>query len=411
MNDAGDIRERMRAESLADEEFQRALTACATADDLAAVIAMRLAVETGRAAALVEQAGRGQNAPPDWTFASAPPRQWLPVQIFADGEGAKVEWVHFGFAPLVEPFFEQSLARAMALPASALLRCATPLETLLEFASERPPEGLIFHMSRCGSTLVAQMLGALEGSAVVAEAPVLDQAIQLHLAGQFPAELVRGLTGALLRDRAGDTRHLFVKLDAWHTLALPRIAALFPSSRWAFLFRDPVEVLVSQARKPGMHVTPGAIPFELFGLRGGEGVSPPNYPAWVIGAIARAGLGAAGLDRGLLVEYADLPGAVTRAILPHFGVEPGEGDTERLAEAGARYSKQPHRAFAEDRAEKQGAADTELRARAETMGLIATHSALRRASKQSGGVTPNEFRLVRSSIPIRRVAVNFRWDG
>src|SRR5438874_313448 len=42
------------------------------------------------------------------------------------------------------------------------------------------PSGLIFHMSRCGSTLVSQMLAALPANIVVSEAPPIDAIVQAY---------------------------------------------------------------------------------------------------------------------------------------------------------------------------------------------------------------------------------------
>lgn len=131
-------------------------------------------------AALLDQVA---DQPPTRRLATPPPRQWLPVQVYAEGETLLVEWLHFGFAPLAEPFFEQSVARARTLPANRLLRCATPLAALSALDGAPPPDGLIFHMSHCGSTLVAQMIAALDRTVVVSEAPPLDLALQLYLRG------------------------------------------------------------------------------------------------------------------------------------------------------------------------------------------------------------------------------------
>jgi hypothetical protein len=52
------------------------------------------------------------------------------------------------------------------------------------------------------------------------------------------------MVAALGQARAGETR-LFLKLDCWHMRDLPLFRRAFPNTPWVFLYRDPVEVLVS----------------------------------------------------------------------------------------------------------------------------------------------------------------------
>jgi hypothetical protein len=361
----------------ADEAFERRLASCADPADLARVLALADGSVENWSAALATAAA-ARDRPPLLHLHRAPPRQWLPVQIYgAEGE-LRVEWLHFAFAPLDDPFFEQTIARSATHPINLLLRCSTSLEVLLDFSRCDQPDGLVFHLSRCGSTLVGQMLGALDRVTVISEPPVLDQAIKLFLDGVIPEQLVQGMAGALLRQRFAETGPRIVKLDSWHTLALPRIAELFPSAASLFLFRDPIEVLVSQERRPGLHARRGGVPLDSFGLDGAEAIADRDYLPWVIAAIARAGLEAAPTGRIALCDYAGLPGALETRILPHFGIEPDAAGRTALAAAARRNAKQPRAIFVPDAAAKQAAADAELRSRARAHGLPALYAELKR---------------------------------
>src|SRR6185437_13521248 len=86
-----------------------------------------------------------------------PGADWLPVQVVDLGGQVFVDWLYFGARPLREPFnraFRYRLALADFLAGAAA-------------AQSLKPSGLIFHMSRCGSTLAAQMLAAREDTIVV----------------------------------------------------------------------------------------------------------------------------------------------------------------------------------------------------------------------------------------------------
>jgi len=161
----------------------------------------------------------------DW-----PGRNWLPAALVpAPGELA-IDWVHFGDAPLHDSFFEDSLRRARRLPINALLKVCTPLGVLGKPApadAAAAPDGLIFHMSRCGSTLVSQMLAAMPGGIVVSEAPPLDAIVQMtHSHPEAPLDqrvaLLRGMAAALGRDRFGNRRHQDRQLAQPRAAAVPR---------------------------------------------------------------------------------------------------------------------------------------------------------------------------------------------
>src|SRR5439155_24789392 len=144
----------------------------------------------------------------------------------------------------------------------------TPIEVLAELQAAEPgipPTGFIFHMSRCGSTLISQMLAALPQNVVVSEAGPVDAVLRARFqAPDLPEReqigWLQGIVSALGRRRTGEESHFFVKLDAWHTLDLPLIQRAFPDVPWLFLYRNPVEVMVSHARQPGSQLVPGMLP-------------------------------------------------------------------------------------------------------------------------------------------------------
>lgn len=325
-----------------------------------------------------------RNLAPLWRRDTAPPAGWMPVRLFEQGGEWQVEWIHALFSPLSDPFLEDSTRRMQAHPANLLLRCSTPSSVLAGFAGSDQPDVLIFHISRCGSTLMAQMFGALDGTRVLAEPPVLDAAIQLYLRGLADPWLVQGMAGALGRSPAGPLCRRVIKFDSWHSLALARIADLFPEARTIIVFRDPIEVLVSHRTSPGMQVLKGAVPYDVFGLAGAWEVELDEFAAWAIAGIARAALAHADRPGILLCDYASLPESFAEHILPHCQIAADTVELERLAAIGARHSKQPGVLFASDTRAKQDEAGPELRALAEKYGLQSIHSGLRERTHLRG---------------------------
>lgn len=282
-----------------------------------------------------------------------PGPRWLPVGLSNDGAQLTVDWAHFGQDRLDSSFFETDLRLARTRPVTRLLQWRTPLGGLIEqFGQDAPRlDGLIFHMSRCGSTLVTQSLAALPGTLALSEPPPLDEVVQLCQArGDFDPQVKLALMRAMvsvLTMGVGDpseTRRRFIKTDCWHAGALPLFRAAFPDTPWICLFRDPLDVLNSHEAMPGSQTLPGAHA-ALVGIDDPEAVPGLDFSARVLAATCHAAADHAALGGGLFIDYADLPGALWDRILPHFGIAPDAQETALIAAALQRDAKQPQKKF------------------------------------------------------------------
>jgi hypothetical protein len=314
------------------------------------------------AAAQAETALRRPAARREMDAGWLPSADWVPFRIVESAWPA-VEWCHLAGRRYTEPFFEDTVRRCLSHPFNRLFRPRTPVADLANLHPGRPA-GLIFHTSRCGSTLVSQMLAVLPGTIMVSEAEPVDTLLRGFpgLREEERTAALRGLLGALGRPRNPGERHLVFKLDAWSALQLPLLRRAFPGVPWAFVYRDPVEVLVSHQRQPGRHMVPGLLQPPLPGLDP-AGIPREEYAARVLAAIVEAVLEEHRPGESLLVAYPELPGAVT-SLLDHFGIETGDEDEVRLREAAARDAKDPARRFEPDGAAKQ----------AEVAPIIRTHA-------------------------------------
>lgn len=289
----------------------------------------------------------------------APPVGWLPIAL-TPGEDA-VDWAFFGARRLTESFFGESLPPVRSSPLNRFLRLRTPLAAL-EGVAGPAPDGLVFHMSRCGSTLVGRMLGAAQGSTVLSEAAPIDAVVRSDLPWARRVVLLRGVVAALGRARgAGDAR-LFLKLDCWHAMAFDLFREAFPRTPWIHLHRAPQEVLVSHARDVGMQMVPQVVAPSVFGLAE-PAVPDADYRARVLAAIGEAMLAAKARDgAGLLVGYEALPAAVSERILPHFGWTPTAAEAQAIGAAAAIDAKASGRMFRPDGASKRAEIDEAIRA-------------------------------------------------
>jgi hypothetical protein len=347
-----------------DAAVQAALQAVDEADDFAA-LCLRLAQQHGLALDEAELAtalkpdplGIARLMAPAAPGPDLPPAGWLPVAV--DGQVLAVEWLHFGAQRLLEPFFEDSIRRARRRPFNRLMHYRTTLEGLAQWTGLHPglpPRGFVFHMSRCGSTLVAQMLAAVDSNVVISEAAPLDAVVQLGQAGYGAghAALLAQMVGALAQPRRGGESHAFVKLDSWHTLALPLFRQAFPDVPWVFLYRDPVEVLASQVMQRGAQTVPEFVHPSFYGIDAFESMAPEEYCAHVLKRTCEAVMAPLAEGGGLLVNYRDLPEALFTQILPHFGIAPSQEERAAMQARTAFDAKTPMLSFSagEDRAQK-----------------------------------------------------------
>jgi hypothetical protein len=265
------------------------------------------------------------------------PAGGLPIAAHLSAGGAALEWIDAD-PPLAEPFFEDTVRLCLRKPYARFSRRVAPLVT----SDAAPaPCGLIFHVSRCGSTLAGRMLAAA-GCRVLSESAAMDAVIQAGHAGW-----IRSTAAAL-----GAGKRYILKLDAWHVHALPLLRAAFPDTPWVFLYRDPVEVLASHARSPGRHMLPGALDARAVGMSPEDITAIPRaeWPARVLARLCEAALRH---RDGLFVDYRDLPGDVGERVVPHFGLTLDDAARARMREASRFDAKRPTSEFASDTAAKQ----------------------------------------------------------
>ena len=286
---------------------------------------------------------------------------WLPARAALHPTGLYLALREIRPAELQDPFMQETIAR---IPAhESVVQVAR--EDVGKGAAGTAPAGIVFHVARCGSTLVSQLLKQHVGVVVYAEPlPVNEVLLPPH---KWPrAELVaalRSLGGAFARH----ARKPWVwKLTSWNTLFCDLVAEAFPATPWVLCLRDLVEVSVSLLQNPAGWIWDGeqpAAPFVKAIDPEGASRSREEYVARLCGAFCEA---AGRLDpaRGALVDYASLPGATWEVVAPHFGLSVDGPARARMQEAAGMNSKAPigrPEKFAGDTEAKQAAASEVLR--------------------------------------------------
>jgi len=274
--------------------------------------------------------------------------RWTPVRLDFSGPAPAVFWADLSAERFVEPFFDQTVARWASGPrARPLVRTGLDALAALDGEPSLEPAGMIFHLSRCGSTLVSRLLGSLPGVVVAAEPAPLNALLGLNPDRVDEARLVgvvRLLVRALGRCRHGDERRLVLKCSSWNIRRRAVLAAAFPETPWIWVQRDPARVLASLLAEP-----PGWLGLQTAPQRAARrfGLDPAAVPAMGRAEFAARALGAmleaAATDpaRRLCIDHAELPDAVWQRVAPHFGLDADPAAIERMIEESRFYSKDP----------------------------------------------------------------------
>lgn len=294
------------------------------------------------------------------------------VKVMPEGR-LQFTWIYTGQKSFEEPFFDETVARCLSLPENSNGNMpVTDAQVVLQRARairSLPLAGIIHHISRCGSTLLAQLLNEDKRLTVLSEVPLLDDLLMMQYRTEEPEGCsIRELFIAVVRlmtQRSDDKAYAFIKADSWHIHFHDLLRSWYPDVPAFLLFREPGEVIRSHQRQPGMHAVPGLMPSALFGLTQEEAVQM-TLPAY--------------LDRVLIsyfLKYADMlktdsgvtalsyhAGAMEMflAVLRTCNITISEHTLTAIEARAGFHSKHPGQKFSGDGMEKVSCSD-ELRVR------------------------------------------------
>lgn len=204
-----------------------------------------------------------------------PLQNWIPYKLTHTNNQIQCHWLNTFDKAFNDPFFDETIAACKGLnrqnPPIASVSNLTVLEDWAHSLNYVNPTAFIFHISRCGSTLVSQLLGMDEQNIALAEVPFFDDILRLPYKneGIDKTETERLLKAALKfygKQRTGNEKNLFVKTDSWHILFYDQLRKLYPDTPFILLYRSPDEVFNSHTKQRGIHAVPGLIEAQLFGL-------------------------------------------------------------------------------------------------------------------------------------------------
>lgn len=261
-------------------------------------------------------------------------RRLLPANLqIEEGRFSAVEWVDRSQVRFTDPFFDATVSRAKNTGLEAL----TDLSALLRFLKDQDapqPAGFIFHATRCGSTLVSQILAQDESNLVLAEPDFLQNILWSAPAVQLGErmELVVASLRAAARAMRGSEQRLFIKFGlglGW----LHFFKRLYPNTPCIFVYRHPVEILQSNIEQP-----PQWLP---------KGLSRDEMRAVLIKTLEHKFSTIISSAKGarLLVDHAEIDDDLPRRLSSVFGWSPTPDSLSKMRAAMSRYSKDPSQSW------------------------------------------------------------------
>jgi len=272
------------------------------------------------------------------------------------GDAASIYFADIGSAPFVEWKHIYTIQR-LAEQGRIERFFATDFSLVdqpLPVADGMEPDGLLLHVSRCGSTLFCKALARLESNMIINQGGPLQSGFWAALTDHWrrPLEItdkniarLRRLVHLLTRRRGGGFERCFVKFISWNTVYADFIRAAFPDSHALYLYRDPAEVLanVLQETTAALHARGTSWGEVLTGLPADETAAMEpidflahcyaNYYAVVAERAAALSLG--------LVNYRHLRRPECFAAVLDRGLDwqPDEATLDRMRAQFAFYSK------------------------------------------------------------------------
>lgn len=269
---------------------------------------------------------------------------WLPVHLLP-GSPQLLQWMRFDAQPFREPFFEDTIQRVRLLyPENrSRFRAVTPLH--LDNTGVAP-DLLVYHVSRCGSTLLTQLLGEDERICTLSEVPLFDELLVTSMPDVQRQSVMNGVAALL---RRGATYQL-IKCDSWHILHAHRLRFIFPETPVVFLYRHPHEVWRSHKKSPGMHAVQGMLSRDqLCGFDAGAFDHPDPYFAALLALFYKHMYELAEHDEKItLLCYAEGPLAFTLRAAAAAGITISSSVKDAMIKRSSFHSKRPDDAFAGD---------------------------------------------------------------
>lgn len=289
----------------------------------------------------------------------SPIKNWFPYKLTNNEGEWMCHWLNSFKKPFVEPFFDETIIKLKSAVSKQLLfSSASEMGMLEEWAGQVKsiePAAFIFHVSRCGSTLAAQLLAKSANNIVLSEVPFFDNLLRLpYRDNRFSENDTSDFLKAAIRfygqKKTGHEQHLFIKTDSWHMFFYKQLRQLYPKVPFVLMYRRPNEVFDSQKKLPGMHAVPGLIEPELFGFDDSkiDVRKHDSYLSMVLERYFTQYHEIVDMDKNtLLINYDEGPMAILKKIAAYTTMPIDQQYLTDIEERSRYHSKKPNEVFSE----------------------------------------------------------------
>jgi hypothetical protein len=183
----------------------------------------------------------------------------IPIKLTIQPE--RLTWADVGHLEFKHSFFQWSIDAWRTDLASnnslTVVTGANILSSELRILDAVSPFTMIFHMSRCGSTLFAKILAQSGRNLMISEPDPVngllrsfcsDGNTELDIGNQMA--MVRSLLQSLTRRREMAYERAFIKFSSWNCFFADKLFSAFPKVPRIFIYREPASVLTSLLERP-----------------------------------------------------------------------------------------------------------------------------------------------------------------
>lgn len=251
-----------------------------------------------------------------------------------------------------------------------------------KYTYNKNPAGLIFHLSRCGSTVLSEMFRPLLNYQVVAESEAIGNMFQIFNCSEEKQVIaLQNMIGLFQHSLCTNDEGLIIKLSSWNAVAIRIFQMAFPDTPCFFLYREPSEIMVSMLKKPPPWLDRKKIEIKLEENNRAENgnlqcdfytemlarvhytntLSDTELYARLLGDICRCIANAP--QPVLSMDYTSLPESMPDIIAPYFGIKIKSTDLNRIMAASQRDTKVigSRKSFVPDSENKQKAVTAEIK--------------------------------------------------
>ena len=310
---------------------------------------------------------------PQWDL-----EHWTPIAITSFSENPKYQMCKLNFraysvgGPNKTPMFKDLLAASQCKGNNLKSMRLSEIKKEMEMEESAgkpksimiPPTGFVFHESRVGSTLVANLLGTDPFNMVFSESAPPASVLMNCRGCSHQDQVDRFRDTVLAMGRSPTHKRVFFKFQSITATAMKIALEAFPDTPWVFIYRDPVQTMMSHMdpdKGGGRNANclkskkkPSEKFKEIMTTSGLDKMS--SAPKEAVCAAHLNMLCECALEaleeygtydsdpersRGLLIDYKFLPGAVPTVLLPHFGLTetPAKSLLQSMAKESLQYSK------------------------------------------------------------------------